>query len=337
MATGDPLDEVREGDLAPLYWIHGKERFLVDRAVAILRERALDPRTRDFNYDLLYGKEAGAQKILGASRTLPMMAKRRLVIVRDADGLDAKALEALSPYVASPVPETVLAFVAEKADMRMKFFTTFKKRGVLLKLDPLMDRQLPAFLRSEAQARGLRFEAGAAELIAEEVGADLGQLVDAVERLELYLGGRKMIGAADVEAVVATTRTRSVFELTDALGAGETARAMTALGSLMAAREPALKVLALVGRTVRQLLVLRALLDRRAGRSEQLEALKIPPFALDKLDAAARRLEAGPLRAMHAAVYRADRTLKSSRLPPERVMELLVLELTRFGSRPRRA
>lgn len=336
MASVDPLDSLRQEAIGPLYWIHGKERFLVDRALGILKERVLDPGTRDFNYDLLYGKEAGAQKILAASRTLPMMAKRRLVVVRDADGLDAKQLEQLIAFVATPCPETCLVFIADKADMRLKFFTTFKKRGALIKLDPMQDRQLPSFLRGEAKARGLRFEPGAAEMIADEVGADLSQLVDAVERLELYVGARKQVGVADVEAVVATTRQRSVFELCDAVGAGDAARGLTALGSLLGAREPALRILAMIGRTVRQLLVLRELLDRRAPRMEQAEKMGVPPFVLDKLEPQARRLDGAALRSMHAAVYRADRTLKSSKLDDDRVMELLVLELTRLGPQPAR-
>src|SRR2546427_6198642 len=61
--AGDPLDGL-DGEPGPLYWVCGKERFLVDRAVARLKERALEARTRDFNYDLLYAKEAGPQKIL---------------------------------------------------------------------------------------------------------------------------------------------------------------------------------------------------------------------------------------------------------------------------------
>ncbi len=339
MPTADSIDALRDGEPAPLYWIYGKERFLVDRAVQLLRERALDPRTRDFNYDLLYGKEAGAQRILSAARTLPMMARRRLVIVRDADGLDAKQLEQLAGYVEAPAPETVLAFVAEKVDQRMKFFTSFKKKGVLLKLDPLAERQLAGFVRGEAAARKLRFEPGCAEMIAGEVGADLGQLVDAVERLELYVGERRQVSAADVEAVVATTRQRSVFELADAIGAGEPERALTALGSLLGAREPALRILAMIARSVRQLLVVREALDRRQPRAALFEKLGVPPFVVDKLEAQARKVDAPSLRAMHRAIYRADRTLKSSKLDDERVMEQLVLSLASrrsAGARPRR-
>jgi DNA polymerase III delta subunit len=56
----DPLATLREGEPGPLYFLYGKERYLLDRAVDLLRARVLDPRTRDFNYELFYGKEAGA-------------------------------------------------------------------------------------------------------------------------------------------------------------------------------------------------------------------------------------------------------------------------------------
>jgi len=125
----DPLATLLEGEPGPLYFLYGKERYLLDRAVDLLRARVLDPRTRDFNYELFYGKEAGAARIVQAARTLPMMAKRRLILVRDADEMKADELGGLIPYVSDPAPETCLVFVAEKADQRLKFFSAFKKHG----------------------------------------------------------------------------------------------------------------------------------------------------------------------------------------------------------------
>src|SRR5579864_2568679 len=103
----DPLAPLR-GELGPLYYLYGRERFLVERGVEMIRDKILDRRTRDFNQDLLYGKEATGPRILGAARTLPMMAARRLVLVRDADELKADELNALLGYVAAPCRETCL-------------------------------------------------------------------------------------------------------------------------------------------------------------------------------------------------------------------------------------
>jgi DNA polymerase-3 subunit delta len=338
--SSDPLAPLREGEPGPLYFLHGKERWLVDRAVDILRARVLDPRTRDFNYELFYGKEAGAARIVQAARTLPMMAKRRLILVRDADEMKADELAGLIPYVQDPAPETCLVFVGEKVDARLKFFTAFKKSGTLVKLDPLYERQLPDFVRGEARARGVVIDPAALQMIVDEIGADLGQLSDAVERLTLYVGGqnKKSIGPDDVETVVATTRQRNVFELANAVGEGNRPRALTVLASMTGARESGVRIVAMLARHVRQLWVTKELLGRTGDKFEIAGALGIPPFFVDDIIKQARRLDGTRLGRMHAALYLADKNLKSSRLDDERILEALVLELTRSEQpNPRRA
>ena len=294
----------------------------------ILRGKVLDPRTRDFNYDLYQGKEATAGKIVQAAKTLPMMAKRRLVLVRDADEMKADELAGLIPYVQKPCAETCLVLVGEKADMRLKFFTPFKKTGVLVKLEPLYDRQLPGFVRDEARLRGVTFDAGAAELLADEVGAELGQLADAVERLAVFAGDRKKITAEDIDQVIATTRQRNVFELCNAIGEGNRERSLLVLGSMLGARESGVRIVAMLARHVRQLWTANGLLAKKLDKFALAAALGMPPFFVDDVAKQARRFDRGMFERMHDAVYRADKDLKSSRLGDDRILERLVLELT---------
>lgn len=328
----DPLAPLREGEAGPLYFVHGKERYLVDRAVELLRARVLDPRTRDFNYELFYGKEAGAARIAQAARTLPMMAKRRLVLVRDADEMKGDELGALIPYVSDPAPETCLVFVAEKADQRLKFFSAFKKHGVILKLDPLYERQLPDFVRGEAKARGVTLAPDALTMIVDEIGAELGQLADAVERLAIYVGERKQVTAEDVDKVVATTRQRNVFELANAVGAGDRAHALAVLSSMLGARESGVRIVAMLARHLRQLWITSELLERTRDKFEIAGALGIPPFFADDIIRQARNIDAARAKRMHAALFKADKDLKSSRLDDARLLEALILELTRTNA-----
>jgi DNA polymerase-3 subunit delta len=322
------LVTLQKEDAGPLYFFCGKERFLVDRAVDLVRQKVLDPRTRDFNYDLLQGKDATAGRITQAARTLPMMAKRRLVLVRDADEMKADELNALIPYVQKPCAETCLVMTGEKADQRIKFFAAFKKTGVLAKFDPLYENKLPGFVADEAKLRGVQLDAGASRLIADEIGADLAQLADAVERLAIYVGERKKITAADVDEVVATTRQRNVFELCNAIGLGNRDRALTVLASMIANREAGVRIVAMLARHVRQLWTASTLLAKRMNKFDLASALGVPPFFVDDIVAQAQRLSPDALRAMHQALFQADLQLKSSRLPDERILETLVLSLT---------
>ncbi len=331
----DPLAPLREGEPGPLYFLHGKERYLVDRAVELLRTRVLDARTRDFNYELFYGKEASASRIAQAARTLPMMARRRLVLVRDADEMKSEELGGLVSYVSDPAPETCLVFVAEKADQRLKFFSAFKKHGVLVKLDPLYERQLPDFVRGEARARGVSLAPDAVTMIVDEIGAELGQLADAVERLAIYVGERKQVTAEDVDKVVATTRQRSVFELANAVGAGDRAHALAVLSSMLGARESGVRIVAMLARHLRQLWITSELLERTRDKFEIAGALGIPPFFADDIIRQARSLDAARAKRMHAALFKADKDLKSSRLDDARLLEALILEMTQAGASSR--
>ena len=326
--TTDLLSELRAKEPQALYFIHGKERFLVDRAVEILRGKVLDPRTKDFNYDLFNGKEATAGRVTSAARTLPMMAKRRLVLIRDADEMKADELTGLIPYVQKPCAETCLVFVADKADQRLKFFTAFKKHGVLLKFEPMYENKLPGFVRDEARARGVKFEAGAAELMCDEVGAELGQLCDAVERLAVYVGDRKSITINDIEEVIATTRQRNVFELCKAVGEGNRARSLAVLSSMLGARESGVRIVAMLARHVRQLWTASGLVAKRLDKFALAQALGMPPFFVDELVTQARRFDRPTFELMHDALYRADKSLKSSKLEDDRILEKLILELT---------
>jgi DNA polymerase-3 subunit delta len=325
--SGDPLAPLRTGDIGPLYFLFGKERFLLDRAVDLLRTRVLDPRTKDFNYEMFQGKEATASRIVAAARTLPMMAKRRLVLVRDADEAKTDELNGLVSYVQKPAVETCLVFVGEKPNQTTKFFTAFKKAGVMVKLDPLPERRLADFIREEAKARGVALESGVAELLRDEAGPELGQLADAVERLTMFVGERKKVTLADCEEVVASTRQRSIFELCDAVADGSRARALAVLGSMTAGNESGVRIVSMLARTVRQLWTARELLARRAANAEITQALGLPPFIAEQIIQQARRFDRATFDRMHDALFRADRDLKSIRLEDARVLERLMLEL----------
>ena len=91
---------------------------------------------------------------LNAAQTLPMFAKRRLVIARGLDELKSEGLEPLSGYLAHPNPTTCLALVGgAKVDGRLKVFQAVKKAGYLHEFAHLRDWQLGDWLQAEARRR----------------------------------------------------------------------------------------------------------------------------------------------------------------------------------------
>lgn len=290
----------------PIYVFHSEHPILIERAVAELRDEAVPPAARGFNYDVVEGKPKASQ-IVALAQTLPMMAKMRMVFVRDLALMPADEGEALLQYVARPNPSTVVVAITSKLDKRLKLFAQLSKKGFLHVLDA--PRQLAPWVRDEAKARGVKMEPAAVQRLVDAVGSDLSRLALAVEQLGLYAGDRA-VTSDDVDDLIADTRERSVFELTDAIGAADRPRALAAVASLCDQRESAVGVVVMLARHVRQLSLVHHMRTSQTPRNEWAGRIGVPPFVVDKLIAQARSYSPQALATATRRLAAADRALK---------------------------
>lgn len=300
------LTAVRAGKLDPIYVFHSEHPVLVERVVAAIRDVAVPPAARGFNYDLVEGKPS-ATRIVSLAQTLPMMAQRRMVYVRDLVGLPSDEAEPLLAYLAKPNPSTVIVAVTSKLDKRVKIFAQLAKKGFLHVLEA--PRQLAPWVRAEAANAGVAIEPAAITRLIDAVGSDLSRLALAVEQLGLYAAPRA-VTSADVDELIADTRERSVFELTDAIGSGDRARALAAVASLCDQRESAVGVVVMLARHVRQMALVHTLRRDNTPRPEWASRLGVPPFIVDKVAAQARAYAPAALARAVERLAIADRALK---------------------------
>ena len=302
----DLLADIRAGNFDPIYVLHSEHPVLVDRVITAIRDIAVPPAARGFNYDVVEGKPKGAQ-IVALAQTLPMMAKYRMVYVRDLAAMPADDAEPLLAYLAKPNPSTVVVAVASKIDKRIKLWSQLSKKGFLHTLEA--PRQLAPWIRAEAQNYGVKLEPAAIDRLRDVVGSDLSRLALAVEQLGLY-AGRRAVTSDDVDDLIADTRERSVFELTDAIGAADRSRALAAVASLCDQRESAVGVVVMLARHIRQLSMVHSLRKHAVSRAEWGQKLGVPPFVVDKLIAQARSYQPHALAIATQRLAAADRALK---------------------------
>ena len=330
----DVFAAIAAGQLDPVYCLHGPERFLVDRCVGALRAAALGPSAgHGLNHDAFDLKESGLSAALTAAQTLPMFAKRRLVVGRGIDLLKSEELEGLADYVADPNPSTCLVLTADKIDGRLKPFQALRKAGFMHEFPRLRDRELPAWIAREAAARKIAIDADGAQALAEAAGPDLGRLSQALEQLSLYVGDAGRVRRAEVETLIAETRERGVFELTKAIGDGNVNRALTLLGNMLANREPPLRIQFMLVRQIRQIWRAKELVAAGTPRMEIAGAVGIAPFFLDDVLVPARRMSEAALERSFRRLYQSDRSLKSSRIDPELSITRLIRQLAEDARR----
>ena len=327
MTIEELLRRASSGEAGAVHLLVGTERFLIERAVARLRKAVLGEGLAGLNEDRFDAQASTATQIVEAARTLPMMSSRRFVLVRGLESADTAKLEPLVAYFKEPSPTTCLVLTAEKLHGGTRLSRAAKKLGLWVDVAPLRPGQLSAFARSEAAARGHQLSPEAAAALLEATGNDLAGIDDAIERLSLFVGPRASVGVEAVQQCVSHLRVESVWTLVDAVSQRDAATALRSVASLLADREPALRILALLARQFRMLARMRSALRGGALPQQAAQQAGAPAFKPRELAQASRRFGAADLRRAFCVLAQTDRKLKNTRQAPSTVLEGAVLRL----------
>lgn len=326
------LNIVEERELPPVVACGGVERVYTDDVIATVRRRALAGGLADFNHDRVSARDRSFTDIAALANTLPTMAPRRLVEVRDAEALRDHDLPALEAYLKSPAPQTVLLLLFGAIDLRDKAIKLLDQRALLCRFEHPRERDLPQHVARRARRHGLALDGAGIDALAATVGADLTLLERALEKLALVADGGS-VTAALVETHVADTHLEDAFALARAVAHGDRAAALRSVGALQAAREEPLRLVGLLAWQLRQIVRTRAMLDLGQGAQQIGGELSLYGDRLQAAIGAARSGDAAAHAARLARLAGADRVLKSSRQPPWLIMHRLVLDLCPAAAR----
>jgi DNA polymerase-3 subunit delta len=217
------LRHLREKAFERAYYLHGADEYLKEDAVRQLIARAVDPATRDFNLDVRRGAEVDADALDGILGMPPMMAERRVVVIREPSALRKSPRQVLDRYLAHPAADTLLILqepAGEKADKGL-VATTFD-----VAFAPLREDRLPKWIAHHVATQlGTSIAPEAADLLMATVGSDLPQLAAELDKLASYCAGRPIDEAA-VGAVVGVRRGETLGDLLDAIAARDVTRAL---------------------------------------------------------------------------------------------------------------
>lgn len=317
--------QLREGGLGGVFFASGEEAYLRDAAVRELVSAHLDPATRDFNLDEVRGSEVTAETLGSLIQTPPMMAEWRVVVVRDAQALAAKATTRamVEAVVAAPPPGLALILSADLSTSKARLWATVKKKAVTVEFPRLSDADVPGWLMGWAERDGIVLEVDAARALAAAIGPDLATSVREMEKLREYVGDRRTISRDDVAAVVGALPRQDRWKWMDMVAEQRFEQARATLPILLDAGENGVGLIIGLANQFLRIAVCRA-----AGRGALEAALSgNQRWIARAVDAQARRWTPEALDQALDHLRRADRLLKSAPLSDLQVMEELLLRM----------
>jgi DNA polymerase-3 subunit delta len=224
-------DAIRDKKFAAAYYLFGEDDYLKEQAVRQLIEAAADSATRDFNLEIRRASDLDAETLGTLLGTPPMMADRRVLVIRDVAALRKDARTVLDQYLGAPSSDAVLILLTpagSKADR------SFAAKATVLEFEPLAGDRVPKWITYYAdQELHTPITPEAVTLLQSAVGSDLPQLVTELDKLASFTNGRPIDEAA-VTAVVGVRRGETLGAFLDAVAARDALAALKLLPGIMA-------------------------------------------------------------------------------------------------------
>jgi len=211
------LGDLKNQIYYPVYLLHGEEPYFIDVISDLIEEHILSDQEKEFNQTIVYGKDSNVQTLISYARRFPMMANYQVLIVKEAQ--DLEKIEDLEPYIKNPLSSTILVLCYKygKFDKRKTFYKSIEKTGATFESARLYDNKVPDWISDYLRQRKYSITPKAAMMLTEFLGADLGKIVNEIQKLLINIPGGSVITEECVEKNIGISKDFNVFELQKAL------------------------------------------------------------------------------------------------------------------------
>jgi DNA polymerase III subunit delta len=326
-----------EADLQPVYLITGSDRPKIATAVARLRRRFPTEAV-----EVVSAVDSSGEAAVALCNAGSLFGDGRLVVVENVDGRPdgegrlrggwkSADVDAVSAYLGSPAPATVLALVANELKKSTALWKACAKAGDVLEYT-VSKRDLQKWIAARFRDRGVEAEPEACAALLQLVGEDLQTLAFEIDKIATWAEGEP-IGEREVEALAAPVAETPTFALTDAFAERDVANALAASETIFEResrprRDTAARLAGALGGHVTRLRTLQRLAAEGVPAREAAGKLRLHPFYAQKLYGQAERLSPDELCDAVVRLAELDGALKGqSKLAPDLEVQRALVDL----------
>jgi len=212
------LNEIKAGDIRPLYFLMGEEAFFIDQISTFIETSVLDETQRGFDQTTIYGKDTSIDAIVSSAKRFPMLAERQVIVVKEAQNL-SRTIEDLLTYVKNPQHTTtlVICYKYKSIDKRKALYKALSKAHVVFESKKIYDSNIPSWISGELQKMNLKITPKASYLLSEFLGNDLAKISNELSKLQLVMGDNDLITPELIQINIGISKDFNNFELQKAI------------------------------------------------------------------------------------------------------------------------
>ena len=197
----------------------GEEEFYIDNITNLFIQNVLTEEEKQFNLNILYGKDTSIDQIISICKKYPLMSDFQIVLVKEAQDL-SRTFDSIIEYVKNPLKTTILIvnYKHKSIDKRKVVYKEINKVGKIFESKKLYDNQVQNWINEKINIAGFSIDQKSTVLINEHLGNSLSKISNEIDKLLEIKKNDKIIKSDDVEKYIGISKEFNNFELRRALG-----------------------------------------------------------------------------------------------------------------------
>jgi DNA polymerase-3 subunit delta len=276
--------------LKPAYLILGDDEPKIDAWRTRVRTRA-EEEGGPGALETFDAKASDPDEVAAALGMLTFGTEARYYLVDNVEAWKAGDLDPLERALADPAPDTVLVMLARGKPQQRLVKAVTKADGEVREYTAPKPWQMPKWVAERATECGLRLDQEAAKALVGVVGTRQQRLQREIEKLQIMAHPSTQLSAEQVERLAAGEASMQVYDLADAVVAGDLTATMRLAEALCAGEDRPSRLLYPIVRRLRDVHRATELLDAGVPEQKVASAMKMAPWQAKKTLAAAKRTD----------------------------------------------
>ena len=320
-------NDIRDGRIKKVYLLYGSETYLklLYRNKLLKALGATDDETH-MNFTEFSGKNIDEKEIMSIADTMPFLADKRTVLITDS-GFFKTSRDDLAEYIKDNIPDTTtIIFDEREVDGKYKMFKAVKAAGSAVEFKTPDEPEIRKWLMGGINREKKKIEPSVLAYFIQKTGVDMSNMSGELNKLLAYTMNKDEITKEDIDAIVVTSLSDRVFDMTDAMAEGKHQKALQIYYELLELKTPAQKTLPLVARQFNLMLQVKELKSKGYDDRQIADKTGIRPFFIGKYLNQARRYSAAELKEALDECVEATEKIRTGRIADNIALEMIIVK-----------
>lgn len=336
------INDINNNKLNTVYLFTGIEKYLIDKTIDMLREKYIDKSFETLNYVVLDGKDIDFDNILDACETLPFMAEKKLVIIKDINEvMENKGTDfdkRLGEYI-SKLDHYLTLIIIDKSNSLNKtsnIYKAVKKLGGVVEFNKLKGRDLNAWVEKKFKEYNKNISYGNISYFIQSSSYNIYNSLNTLYDLEneilkiVNYTQEKEISKEDIDLVLSRTLDTNIFNLLSYLNRRDSEAALRTFNELYISNEPVQRILAMIIRQIRLMLSYKLYRERGDTEGSIQKKLQIKDYEFKRISKASSSFSKEYLLQALELILRLDIKQKTSSQDEKLALEMLIIQLSQI-------